>query len=286
MRLETDRVRITTTIGRSIDFQVPTNRAIALLALGVFVAGNAVALVHGGTWATSLLDGLSWAGSVFLAWVLARETDPDRWYSAFLASAGGLASVVLLGPPSFLFLLWFVIALRCINRTTGAAPGTVDWAALYGIAFWLGFTTHWTIPLLTLPPVFFADIRRFPKPLRIGLPLALPTAAIILGITRGWRFVLPEWGWVEILLLTAIALLVAPVIGDYRRVRSVGDRSGQPLKPYRVQWALGWGVVTAIIVTFTGTATTQDLGPLWAALAGTSIGWAIERLTSRLGDSP
>jgi hypothetical protein len=274
---EADRIRAST-IGRSIDLRVPTNRAIALLALGVLVAGSAVGLVHRETWATSLLDGLGWAGSVFLAWALARETDPDRWYSAFLATAGGLASVVLLGPPSFLFLLWFVVGMRYINRTPGAAPGALDVGVLFGVTLWLRFTSHWAILLLALPPVFFADIRRFPKGLRVGLPLTLPGAAAIRGFTHGWHLAIPEWELWELLGLPAIALAMIPVLVSYGVVRSVGDRTGAPLTPHRVRWAIGWAVAAALILTFTGTTTIQDLAPLWSAFTGTSIGWAVERL--------
>jgi hypothetical protein len=266
------------TVGRSIDLRIPTNRAIAILTLAVFAVGSAVTWVRGVSWGAGLLEGLTWAGAIFLAWALARETDPDRWHSAFLAAAGGLACAVLLGPPSFLFLLWFLIGLRIINRTTGAAPGVLDVATLYGITLWLGFATHWTVLLLALPPVFFADIRRFPRGLRIALLLAFPTAAVALGMTRGSRLVLPERGWVEILVLAAIGAMAASVVASYRDVRSVGDRTGRPLAPHRVRWALGWSAAAALFLTFTGTATIQDLGPLWSAMVGTSAGWAIEKL--------
>lgn len=282
VRSEAGRVRIST-IGRSIDFQVPTNRAIAFVSLGVFLAGGAIGLVRGATWPAGLLDGLTWAGSVFLAWALTREADPDRWCSAFFAAAGGLAGVILLGPPSFLFLFWFVLGLRAINRTTGAAPGVLDLGALCGISLWLGYTFRWLIPLLAVPTVLFADIRRFPKWLRIALPLALPTAAVILGFTRGWRFVFANPSWGEIGILTAVSAALVPVIASYRSVRSVGDRTGAPLTPHRVQSALGWAAVATLILTLSGTASLQELAPLWAALAGTSIGWAIEKLTRRFG---
>jgi hypothetical protein len=269
------------TIGRTIDLRFPTNRAIALLALGVFAAGSAVSLVRGAIWMGGLFEGLSWAGAIFLAWALARETDPDRWYSAFLAAAGGIACVVLLGPPSFVFLLWFLIGLRIINRTTGVAPGVLDVAALFGITLWLGSAAHWTVPLLTFPTVLFADVRRFPKGLRIGLFLAFPAATVALGIIRSWQLAIPEWGLWEPLGLLAIALAVIPVLVSYGVVRSVGDRTEAPLTPHRVQSALGWAVVVALILTLSGTASVQDLGPLWSALAGTSAGWAIDKLASR-----
>lgn len=280
MRAARGRIRLST-IGRPIDLHDRTNRTIVLVATGALLSGAILSLIQGDAWGNAVIQGLTWGGSVFLAWALGRETDPDRWYSAFFAAAGALSGVIWLGPPSFLFLLWFLLAMRYINRSTGSPPGVLDFVALYGIKLWLGFTAHWTIPLLTFPTVFFADIQRFPKAVRIGLPFALPTAAVLLGFTRGWHFVTPEWGWLEILGLTAIVLALVPVIASYRHVRSVDDRAGMPLKSHRLQWALGWVVVAAMILTLTGAATIQELGPVWAALAGTILGRTIETLFKR-----
>ncbi len=276
------RRRLVSTLGRPIDPSVPTNLAVLLLTLAALVAGLAVALVRNATVGAALLEGLSWAGSLFLAWALARETDPDRSGSAFFAGAGGFAGAVLLGPPGFLLLFWLLIGLRYINQSTGLPPGALDFAALYGIKLWLGISAHWTIPLLTFPTVLFADLKRFPVPLRIGLPLVLPVVGVTLGFVRGWRVEAPAWGTVEFVVLAAIAVAILPVIAGYRRVRSVGDRTGEPLSPHRVRWALAWSVGTAIILTATGTSSVQELAPLWAALAGTAIGGCTEILICRL----
>ena len=280
MKAAANKIRLST-IGRPIDLHDRTNRTIVLVATGALLSGAILSLIQGDAWGNAVIQGLTWGSSVFLAWALGRETDPDRWYSAFFAAAGALSGVIWLGPPSFLFLLWFLLAMRYINRSTGSPPGVLDFVALYGIKLWLGFTAHWTIPLLTFPTVFFADIQRFPKAVRIGLPFALPAAAVLLGFTRGWHFVTPEWGWLEILGLTAIVLALVPVIASYRHVRSVDDRADMPLKSHRVQWALRWVVVAAMILTLTGAATIQELGPVWAALAGTILGRTIETLFKR-----
>jgi hypothetical protein len=268
------------TIGRPIDLGHPTNRAIALLALATFGAGTLTGALRGEAWG-ALITGLTWAGSTFLAWALARETDPDRPCSAFIAAAGGLVGAIGLGRPGFLFLFWFLIALRYINRSTGVAPGIADFVALYGIKLWLGFSAHWTIPLLTFPTVFFGDIQRFPRALRVGLPLALPAAAVAIGFARGWHLELPEWGWVEIAAVAAIAVSIVPVIVSYRRVHSVGDRTGEPLRPHRVQWAIGWAATAALILTLTGAATVAELAPLWSALAATALGWGVACVAKR-----
>jgi len=277
VRPEGGRIPVST-IGRPVDPSYPTNLAILVLSFLTLIAGLVTCLLQGEAFGASLVGGLQWAGSVFLAWVLAREADPDRWYSAFLAAAGGLASTVLLGPPGFVLLLWFVLGLRSISRTPGASPGVLDVVGLYGITLWLGFTVHWIVALLAMPVIFFIDLCRFPKALRVGAALALPAAAIVLGIARGGQIALPEWGWVEIVLPTAIAAMVVPVIVGYRRVRSVGDRTGEPLKPRRVQWAIAWAVAVALILTLIGSASTQELAPIWAALAGTALGWTAAKL--------
>jgi len=230
------------TIGRPIDFHDPTNCAIVLVASGALLAGAILSLVEGDALGNAVFRGLTWGGSAFLAWALCRETDPDRWYSAFFAAAGALGSVIWLGSPSFLFLLWFLLAMRHISRSTGSPPGVLDFVVLYGIKLWLGFT-------------------------------------------RGWHFVTPQWGWLEILGLMAVVLAVVPVIASYRRVRSVDDRASMPLKSHRVQWALGWVAVAAMILTLTGAATIEDLGPVWAALTGTILGWTIETLPALLRHS-
>ncbi|MFC2077857.1 hypothetical protein ACFLTM_03520 [Candidatus Bipolaricaulota bacterium] len=264
------------TIGRSIDFRIATNAGIGVLSVMTFAAGVILHLVRGGSVGPGLLSGLAWGGSVFLAWALARETDPDRSISAFFAAGGALAGVILLGNPHFLLLFWVLLGLRTVNRSTGEAPGPLDWVGLYGITLWLGFSAHWMVPLLTFPAVFFAGLRRFPLALRATLPLVLPASAVAYGILHSWRFTPPPWNGVEILVMAGGALCVIPVIASYREVESVGDRTGKPLIPRRVRWGLGWAAGAAIILTFSGAATVGGIAPLWAALVGSSVGWATD----------
>lgn len=270
------------TIGRPVDLRYPTNRAIAVLSLLTLIAGALLGLARGEAWIAGLLGGLAWGGSVFLAWALARETDPDRWFSAYFAAGGALAGVILLGKPHFLLLFWILLGLRTVNQSTGLAPGVVDWIGLYGVNLWLGFSAHWTIPLLTLPTIFFAGLRRFPIALRMGLPVVLPVAAVAYGFLHEWRFAIPAGNSTEILVLVGIAIVLVPVIASYRTVRSAGDRTGERLMPHRVQWALVWAIGVGLVLTLSGTSTVRDIAPLWGALAGTSLGWAIDFSRRRL----
>ena len=264
-----------TTIGRPLDLRTSSNLAIVVIFFAALVGATVAFGLLGASWSIAARKGLSLAGAVFFAWAVARETDPDRPTSAFLAACGACAGAALLGGPHFLLLFWFLLALRTINRSTGVPPGALDWVGLYGIKLWLGYSAHWAIPMLSSPTLLFAGLQRLPKGLRIALPLALPAATIGYGFAHRWRFELPQWPGVEAIVLAAVALATIPVIVSYRKVRSVGDRTGAPLVPHRVQWGLGWAVVAAAILTLSGTATLADLAPIWSALAGTSLGWAI-----------
>jgi len=277
MQTDKNRQLTLTTIGRPVDFSYPTNRAIAILTIGLMIAGTAIALIQDAAWGRALTSGFAWGAAAFLAWALCRETDRDRWFSAFIAVAFAVTSTALFGHPKFLLLFWFLLALRVVNRSTGNPPGILDFVAFYGIKLWLGFSLHWTIPLLTLPTMLFADLQRFSLPVRIGLPLILPLSALVLGFVRGWHIVAPQWGWIELLVMIAVILALIPVIVSYRRVRSVCDQAGKPLLPHRIQWALAWIAAATVLLTLTGTATLQDLGPVWGAMIGTTLGWAAQR---------
>ena len=272
-----------TTLGRPIDLGYPTNRAIAVLAAFVFVSRLGVGLAHGdGAW-SALLLALQTAGAVFLAWALGRETDPDRPVSAFFAAAGALTSTILLGPPHFLLIFWFLLSLRIVNRSTGLPPGALDFGAFYGIKLWLGAAAHWTVPLLTLPTMLFAGLRRFPVAVRIALPLVLPCAGVAFGFLHRWHLepIDARQAGPELAAIAVTTFGVAFVIHSYRVVRSAADRTGEPLEPHRVQWALAWAAGAGLALTLGTQASLQDLGPLWAALAGSVIGWAIETIAGR-----
>ena len=82
-----------TALGRPLDPRYPTNLAIGALSLIVGAVGAAVKLLSDVPLAESASWGIGAAFSVFLAWVLARELDPDYDLSAFvgvgLAIGGG-----------------------------------------------------------------------------------------------------------------------------------------------------------------------------------------------------
>ena len=185
--MEDAQRRNLTTIGRAIDLRYPTNLAIAVLTIATFAGGFAMTtLVRGESLLTSAASSLAWAGVVFLSWALAREVDPDRWYSAFFAAAGGFIAASVFAPPPLLTIFWMLIALRFINRSTGRPPGILDVVGFCAVSVWLGWTTHWMIPPLALPALLLAGKRLRPTRLQILVAVAVATCGIVLGMMRGW----------------------------------------------------------------------------------------------------
>lgn len=269
------------TIGRSISLRVPSNLAVAVLTLVAFLVGLvATLLFRGETWPASTLLSLGWAGAVFLSWALAREVDPDRWYSAFFAAAGGFTAALMFSPPPLLTIFWLLIALRFINRSTGHQPGVLDVAFFCALSIWLGWSTHWMFPLLALPAILLAGKRLAPALTQMLVGIAIAACGAALGIVRNWALspLDPVEGFLEIRVVVAVTLASMMVIHSYRNVRSRADRTGEPLEPQRVQWALTWAISVGIILTLGAGMPFEGLSPLWAALAGTALGWGLETL--------
>lgn len=269
-----------TTIGRTIDIHYPTNLAIIIVSLAAFAGGMWTMMVREESVVASLLAGLAWAGSVFLSWALAREIDPDRWYSAFFAAAGGLIAASIYAPPGLLLLFWFLISLRFINRSTGLAPGWLDVIGYCGMSVWLGVSIHWIIPLLTLPALGLIEPKRFAPPIPFLLIVGIPIASFALGHLQHWQVAWLHWpeNRTEIWILTVVVLTALPVIHAYRVTRSMADRTDRPLEPRRVQRAMIWAMGTALVLSIGCGISLPNLAAAWAAILGTAIGWGIERL--------
>lgn len=122
---------------RPIDPSYPTNRAIAALTMAVIVGGIVLQLIVG----EGLTQGVSWGISagltVFLAWALGRELDPDHDLSAFVAAGLALIGLLLFDLPSLMALLWMLFFLRMVNRTTGLPARILDSLLILGLGSWL-----------------------------------------------------------------------------------------------------------------------------------------------------
>ncbi|MGD2178796.1 MAG: hypothetical protein PVG71_13355 [Anaerolineae bacterium] len=261
-----------TTLGRPIDPSYPTNLAIAIITFLVTLGGALFQQFSGTGWLVSALWGAQAGLTVFLAWALCRELDPDHAVSAFVAA--GLASVGLFlwDLPHLWALFWLLLVMRVVNRTAGLPAGLLDALAVLILGGWLSLRGNWGYGALTAL-AFCLDSVLPPATLR-----RLVFAAVGLVVTVGVAVLGAEARWEEApslaggLIGLGISAVFLPVVAGAGRLDSVGDWTGEPLEPIRVRAAQAVALLTGVeVAVLGGMAGLVALMPLWAAVLGAGI---------------
>lgn len=128
-------------LSRTLDLKYPHHKAIIGLTLGVFCLGTIAQLVISYQVVESLIWGITAALGVFFAWALSREIDPDRPGSALLSAGLFIVSLYFIGLPNLAWVLWLLLLLRLVNRTTGLPPTKFDLAGLVALTFYIILNT-------------------------------------------------------------------------------------------------------------------------------------------------
>lgn len=251
-----------TGVGRGLDLDLRSNR-IALAGTAVAtVAYAAFALATGGEVGDALRVGIT----VFLAWAIGRELDPDRphvaaWAMplAFGASIYDVASVVVAAVA--------LIAIRLVAGTTGS---TVKWLDVVVFAI-LGLASVLN-PVLWIAALTFA-IWLVTSP-EVGRLKWVVLGAFIGGMIAGFR--VAEFPTVEIgqdaYVLAAVAGVVMMLAMRPRAVVSRTDVGSELIQLRRVALArrtAGAFVMWAAVMG--GVAGFWAISPVLAALAVTAF---------------
>ncbi len=268
-------------LGRPVDLAYPTNRAIVVLTLGVFGAAALLLLGLGAGVLESILTGALAAASVFLAWALARELDPDKEYAAFI-SAGLTAGTLLLLPlPDVGVALLALLLLRTVNRTSGLAAGYPDSVIVLAVAAWPLWQGQVFAGGAVVAAFLLDGVLSRPNRKQLGFaPAAALEVGLFVAIGHGLTvdIIGPRVNGAVILA----SLLFLAVIRGSRTVGATGDRTGRPLNPLRVQsaqvLALAWAFLSAVIG---GEAAVIAMLPLWAGMIGTGIYRVVTHLFGR-----
>jgi hypothetical protein len=261
-----------TALGRLPDPRYPTNRAIMALALAVGAAGAIFQWLRG----TTLLEGVNWgigAGfAVFLAWALGRDLDPDHDLSAFVGAGLALVALVFFDTPPLMVILWLLLVVRLVNRTVGLPARPLDSLGVLGLGAWLTWQGDWIVGLVTAG-AFLLDGLLSP-PLRYHLfvsGLAL-VATVVLTVFQGGLVTGSGPTTAVAISSLAIASLFLVVIANSSELQAVGDATGEPLHPRRVQAARILALATALLFAWWGGAAgVLAMLPLWAAMLGVSL---------------
>jgi len=278
------KLRQVSGIARPLALDYRTNRWITLLTLVVLIVSGLWRVLLGQSWLAATAWSVTAALSVFLAWAIARELDPDAELAAFAAvgltlpalAASGLGWMPL---PDLAGLFLLMLAVRVLNRTTGVAATLPDTLGLLALGLWLGYQSS---PVYLAAAVAALLVDGLIGPADRGR-LALAAAAAAVGgllITIGSPP--DDFGGsparaplvVQALLLAALVLsaLFTVTIRAAAQVHSLADDTADPLSPRRVRAGQLLALLAAVgILLGHGGAGLIALLPLWAAMAATGV---------------
>lgn len=275
-------MRQVSALGRPLDPNYPTNRAIAIITVLVGIIAVAVQFIAG----NSLIDGAFWAikaaGGVFLAWALSRELDPDNEFSAFVSSGLAIVSLFFANAPSLLALFWYLWILRILNQSTGLPATVLDAAIAIGVGSWLAYQSNWAYIFITAL-VFLLDWLFTPQNHKqlafAGLSLIVG-AALVLILHVPFDVIEPSR--VAAIPWLAITIVFIPVIFTSRQLEATCDYTGERLNPVRLQAAQVVALLSALAMTlFAGIEGELSLLPLWMAFLGIALyrigAWILQR---------
>jgi hypothetical protein len=261
-----------TSLGRLPDPRYSTNLAIMVFAFVFAIAGAILQFLQGAALPASINWGVGAGFALFLTWALGRELDPDHDLSAFAGAGLSLIPLLLVGAPSLMVILWLLLVLRLVNRTVGLPARPLDSLGVLGLGLWLTWQGHWLIGLLTAV-AFLLDGLLTP-PLRYhlfvsGLALVATLVLAIFGGDMAMKTGLTIGVATSSLAMSSLFLVVIATSG---KALAVGDATGRPLRPRRVQAAQGLALATALLFAWSaGTAGVLAMLPLWAAMLGVGL---------------
>ncbi len=277
-------------LGRPIDFNYPTNRAIVFLASLAGIFGLIVALGRGQAFGDSLLTAFFVSVATFWGWAITRELDPDNDLSAFVSAFITLALVLLFGNIGLGGLLAGLLLLqgsRILNRVVGVGIGTVESIFVLIIAVIVALASAW-LWLIYIAVVFLVDyFLPYGAKQHLALGGVAVVAAIILAFMRGIQSPTALTAEYLIVLIILSAAFLAFIMGQ-KRIQTTTDLTNKPVLVIRVRWAqitaLGVAWILALLQGWQGFLWVT---PLWASFGGIVLYqlWLWARKPSRLANS-
>lgn len=277
-------LRELSTIGRPVDADYPSNVFILVFSFAIFLGFGISSYLSGSPFLESLVFGVRSFISVFFAWALGREVDPDRPLSAGLAAVGQVVVIWFIDVPSLMLSFWALFTFRVLNRSTGLKAGPADTLIATGVAAWLGYQLSWVIAGASAV-VFFADALMEEPNSNHLIP-----GALLFG--EGLVFLIFDPSiWVGYLnytvkfgIVIGISITFLLVIYNNKTVSSVADETNEPLSSRRVQLTQLVALLVAILLPlWSGVWGFHQSATLWSVLGGTSLVQLISYLTPVFG---
>ncbi|WP_305065594.1 hypothetical protein [Methanococcoides sp.] len=223
-----------TTLGRKLDLEYPNNRLIIQLATLVTISALVFYLIITKEISSSFVYGIKAGITIFLLWAIAREMDPDHESAAFIPVILTLPHVIIFGLHPIFPLIWFLLLLRLVNRSTGAKAGIIDSLAILSIGAFLTYQLSWVFGTISALG-FFLD-GRLSSPYRGHLiPAVLLLLYSGLALIHEITDVVMDMSLLKIVAFTVMILLALPLFTNRDTIISIGDRTGERLDEQRIK---------------------------------------------------
>lgn len=259
-------------LARPVDLKYKSNFAIFIIALVLLLPGTIYQFFLGNDIADSIGWGIKLSLVAFLTWMTARELDPDRNISAFLALPFSLAAFFYFPEIQILLLLGLILVLRIVNQITGQHARWIESFIVLGLGTYLTWRDSHLFGF-AISAAFLADSR-------LSLPhqrhfwfgctaLLISLVVIILSHEPGTAFSLStEW----LVFVIINCLLFIFVIRHYKHPQSTRDYSQEPLNARRTQ-AAQILALAAMLVHFMdqGNLGLLETSAFWSAVLATNL---------------
>jgi hypothetical protein len=264
-----------TALARPLDPAHPTNRAVIILIPLAALLGGGIGWLRHADALKALQEAFLFALILFGSWALARELDPDDHPAAFISLTCGMLVAWLMAEPAVLIVFVTFGLVRIVNRSTGLMASKADSIALTMLSIVVIYGTGSPLYGAVAALAFMLD-----GSLREPLPRQWLFGLVCLGATIVYMVdhdiapghvrapdSLVEWLAVLFLLIFALDAMLL------KRVKSVGDATGQRLDVNRVRGGMAVGLVAAL----QGIQTPANVAIIVAVIAGLGIGMVFRK---------
>lgn len=264
-----------TSIGRPLEPDFPTNKAVLILMPAGAVIGAVSSWMAGGAAIQVLQQAMMFLLVVFGSWALARELDPDDHLAAFIAMAAAVLAALAVDGPGLLIVFATLGLVRIVNRSTGLVARKSDSIICVLLVLLVMYSTGSPFYGVVAALAFFLD-GSLKEPLRhqwiFGLVCLGGTVVYMVDHDIGLGPVsapdtLFEWLALLFLLIFALNTLLL------KKVFSKGDANRKALDLNRVRGAMAVGLFAAL----QGIMRPAGVVIIVAVIAGICIGMAFRK---------
>ena len=258
-----------TSIGRPLDPNYPTNKAVLfLMPLAGLIAGAAAGL-RGADSPQVGLGALTGALVVFGAWALGRELAPDHNAVAFAGMAFAFIAFVVVGSQSLILLFATLFLVRIVNHSVGWPARSTDSITVFLLMVWVLYSTGNVLLAVVGALAFLFDaVLRDAKRQQFAFAVLCLAASGAWVSQHGLRFDPGALGTPLKWMVVAVSVGFGIAIWTTRRVSSAGDVTGIPLSLSRVRAGMLIGLLMALASLAVGADGVEASSPVWAALSG------------------